>query len=397
MTTVSKTISSDFGGKLNVRQFFLQISDDPTLVTPLQDIAVSGDNVDIIFTSTISGAESTALDSLITAYVFEASVQNFISLLDGNTSDTIDAGFYNQYVDNGVTKYTGFSTQIEPRRTVTGFSLSAMKLDSLDVDSGISAADLSVAAGVTIGGNISITGLINDRDPDIDGANLDAHIADLINPHSVTYQQIKVTTTKGDLVVDNGITGVRIPVGGTGQVLTVDSSTDEGFVWKDSGTFLGVGVTSDTCKIWDEKETATNGGRGLPSSIWRTRDLNMIENDLNGDVSLGISASFTLKTGKYVINTITPAAAVKSFSTRIQNITDDITVVYGSSGQSAGKDASNNFSFAIGLVEVGITTEFEVQQIVEKGTPITSYGAAAGFAGVPEIYTQVSIKKIFAI
>ena len=61
-----------------------------------------------------------------------------------------------------------------------------------------------------------------------------AHIGSTANPHSVTIDQLTPTTTKGDLLVENGTNVVRIPVGTDGQVLEARSTESSGVRWTDS-------------------------------------------------------------------------------------------------------------------------------------------------------------------
>jgi hypothetical protein len=66
------------------------------------------------------------------------------------------------------------------------------------------------------------------------------------------------TTTKGDLIVHNGATDVRLPVGTDTQVLAADSSDDEGVVWRaetvyPDGTIARVGPV-DGLRLDDARE-----------------------------------------------------------------------------------------------------------------------------------------------
>lgn len=64
-----------------------------------------------------------------------------------------------------------------------------------------------------------------------DHAAIDAHIGSASNPHSVTMTQISPTTTKGDLIINNGGADVRLAVGSDGQVPVADSGASEGISW----------------------------------------------------------------------------------------------------------------------------------------------------------------------
>ena len=50
-----------------------------------------------------------------------------------------------------------------------------------------------------------------------------------IGPADIT--DITPTTTKGDIIVDNGVNASRFPLGTNGQVLTVDTTKEFGIKW----------------------------------------------------------------------------------------------------------------------------------------------------------------------
>ena len=62
-------------------------------------------------------------------------------------------------------------------------------------------------------------------------AQIDTHISSTANPHSVTIDQVTPTTTKGDIIVENGTNAVRLGVGADGQVLKANSAVAEGVEW----------------------------------------------------------------------------------------------------------------------------------------------------------------------
>jgi len=64
-TTYTKSLSSDFGGSLKSEQFHEEIVAS-SIVPALNAVNTTGDVVDIVFASALSGAEQTTLDTLIT-------------------------------------------------------------------------------------------------------------------------------------------------------------------------------------------------------------------------------------------------------------------------------------------------------------------------------------------
>lgn len=57
------------------------------------------------------------------------------------------------------------------------------------------------------------------------------------NPHSTSIDQVTPTTTKGDIIVENGTNAVRLPVGNNNEALIADSAQTEGVRWADISTF----------------------------------------------------------------------------------------------------------------------------------------------------------------
>ena len=79
-------------------------------------------------------------------------------------------------------------------------------------------------------------------------AQIDTHISSTNNPHSVTIDQITPTTTKGDLLVENGTNVTNFSVGSNGQVLTANSGTSTGLEWTtlnlgEDNTASNIGIT----------------------------------------------------------------------------------------------------------------------------------------------------------
>ena len=94
-------------------------------------------------------------------------------------------------------------------------------------------------------------------------SQIDAHIANTSNPHNVTITQVSPTTTKGDIMVDNGGTVVRFPVGANGQVLVADSSTATGLAYS-SGLIAATSHVSNTSNPHGTTISQTITAAGLP-------------------------------------------------------------------------------------------------------------------------------------
>ena len=77
-------------------------------------------------------------------------------------------------------------------------------------------------------------------------AQIDAHIASTSNPHGVTINQVSPTTTKGDIIVNNGGSNVRFAAGTVGQALIADPTTSTGLAWSNSLIIFDSHVSSNS-------------------------------------------------------------------------------------------------------------------------------------------------------
>ena len=99
------------------------------------------------------------------------------------------------------------------------------------------------------------------------------HIVDTANPHSATIDQVTSTTTKGDLLVENGSTVARLPVGADTYILCSNSADPLGLAWEmpaaggstDHGALTGLGDD-------DHTQYALATGRNTSESIAHIAD-----------------------------------------------------------------------------------------------------------------------------
>ncbi|PPD55702.1 MAG: hypothetical protein CTY12_00150 [Methylotenera sp.] len=227
-------------------------------------------------------------------------------------------------------------------------------------------------------------GVIGDPTFDVDETNI--NINNLYGTLSITkggtgqttaisaFGALSPLSTKGDILTF-GTTNTRLPVGTTGQILTVDPTQSTGLKW----------VTPTLSQPTYAKLTYTVAYTSGPINIttsktsWNTTPLNTEEQDPSGIASL-TSNQFTLSAGTYYLNgditwtTVAnngnpPNPARLQF--RLYNVTDSTVVsnAFESSGQTNSASTYTVFTGRIqGFVAISDTKTFRIEHIVNGNT-----------------------------
>ncbi len=146
-------------------------------------------------------------------------------------------------------------------------------------------------------------------------------------------------------------------------------------------------VYTDTfATIKDIKPVGTNGGT-FTSGTWQKRTLNTIEGNINF-VSIS-NSQILIQPGSYTIIVKAPACNVRNHQCRLQNITDNISIM-GINSFSYNDVMTNSDIYTVINIEEEKT--FEIQHICSDTVVNIGFGKATGFAS-DELYTVVSIQK----
>jgi len=210
-------------------------------------------------------------------------------------------------------------------------------------------------------------------------AQIDTHIASTSNPHSVTINQIKPTTTKGDLIVDDGTVAVRLPVGTNGQFLSANSAQASGLEW----TTLSVAFVKDV------KTVSTNGGTFTAGSFV-VRDLNTLEGNANAHVGLA-SNQITLQPGKYLVTASCPGYLVSFHQCRLFNVTDNVVEILGSSERAGANNVASR-TFLMCYIAISTAKVYQLEHRCATTRANDGRGTANGFNN--EVYSMVSIQVL---
>ena len=169
------------------------------------------------------------------------------------------------------------------------------------------------------------------------------------------------------------------------QALLADNAPAQDISAQDVRDFL-VSVYCDYIKVSDVKAANTAGG-GFTSGAWRTRDINTEDSD--GGSHCAIAANqITLQPGTYVCNMSAPALLVDQHKIRLQNITDGVTELLGTSeyADSTGLAVDQTRSLLFGRFILAAAKVLEVQHRCVTTRAGNGFGVAANL-GVNEVYT----------
>lgn len=141
--------------------------------------------------------------------------------------------------------------------------------------------------------------------------------------------------------------------------------------------------------VQDQKASGTAGGT-FTSGSFQTRTLNTLQSDSAGIASLA-SNQLTLPAGTYRCNIQCPSMLTNTHKARLQNITDAVTVLLGTSEQTQSSANVSTKSRIAGRFTLTKTTVLEVQhQALTTGTT-SGFGPAASFG--TEVYTIAEFWK----
>lgn len=179
-----------------------------------------------------------------------------------------------------------------------------------------------------------------------------------------------------------------------GQVLTATSATTANWQTPSGG---GGGGNINSWIISDVKSAGTNGGT-FTQSAWRTRDLNTIESlsgagtEVQVDVSPASTNQLRIENGSYWVYGVVPADGVDEHKARLQNITDGVTELNGTSIDTRTSRTCPSTLMGYLVVNSGPKV-YEVQHQCFDTRTNFGFGVASGFGAV-EVYTTINFVKI---
>jgi len=144
-------------------------------------------------------------------------------------------------------------------------------------------------------------------------------------------------------------------------------------------------------KVSDVKAQNTDGGT-FTSGAWQTRDINTEDMDTGNHCSIA-SNQITLAPGTYECCIKCPAYEVDGHQARLQNITDAVTTLIGTSGTSSPVGASVTFSTIMGRFTITTQKTFEIQHQCNTTKSNRGFGFPNNWTS--EVYTIAEFKKVY--
>lgn len=149
------------------------------------------------------------------------------------------------------------------------------------------------------------------------------------------------------------------------------------------------GSVSQPATIYDSKSIGTNGGT-FTSGSWVLRDLNTVQSDPNGIVTIATN-QILLAAGTYVFFVSCPAYAVGNHQARLYNVTSSSVVAEGSVETTSGLSVQTRSVIKCSTTVV-VPTVMEVQHQCTITKATNGLGLAGGMSN--EIYTVVQVWSV---
>jgi len=151
-------------------------------------------------------------------------------------------------------------------------------------------------------------------------------------------------------------------------------------------------LNSNLLHVEDQKASETSGGT-FTSGSWQTRVLNTsVTNEITG--SSIASNQITLPAGSYYIEAHAPGYNIGYHAVRLQNVTDALTVLSGTSEYTPAAAPTTTRSFLTGKFTLVESKVLEIQHSCGTTKENNGLGLATNFTVSNETYSVVKIWKV---
>ena len=144
-----------------------------------------------------------------------------------------------------------------------------------------------------------------------------------------------------------------------------------------------------------EEKSGVNGGN-FEAMTWVPRKLNSIDGFSGLDVALSQNphSVILLKPGMYSISASAPALGVGLHQIRLQNLTDNVSVGFGTSSSSNSDEHTTRSELNVYVRVSESEKAFQLQHKCSVGRPDDGLGQATNLQDNMEVYSLVTIQKL---
>jgi hypothetical protein len=154
----------------------------------------------------------------------------------------------------------------------------------------------------------------------------------------------------------------------------------------------GVSSTATLAAIFNETQAQNTQGGASVASVFTKRTLNTtVSNNIGASIAASV---ITLTPGTYRVSAMAPFYNVTGVIIRLRNTTDATTTIAGVNSYVAGTSNAGCTAQLDGIFTITANKNFEIQYWANTATATNGLGVALNAAGISEIYTQVTIRKL---
>jgi len=225
------------------------------------------------------------------------------------------------------------------------------------------------------------------------GANAQTSVPDFTAGQVLTAAQMTEVNTGIPVFADS--TARDAAFGGTGEKILAEGQfafleDTNATQYYDGATWQTLGA-APTMAIFNETQASGTSGGTSVATTFTKRTLNTtVINDIGATLA---SSVITLLAGTYEVFAMSPHWIPNSMIIRLRNTTDGTTAIAGVNNYAGSTGLAGGYAQLDGVFTIAGTKDFEVQYYITNAQATNGLGVEVS-AGVNEIYTQITIRKV---
>ena len=224
-STYNYSLSSDFGGTINIKQLHSEIENDEVISPNVDGIYQNNDDIGIQFTSALSGVEQTVLNGLVSAHIATPELWNTLEF----KTITDDDSPYNVHKKSVLCDTSSGNITIKlpkaKRNKNLHIGICKLNVENIVTINTNGSDQIDGASSKILTGTYEWIVIYSDGNNWILGNGTEGSTMTEINALS------SITNEKGDIIVDDGGSQSTLPIGSNDESLIADSTTDLGIKW----------------------------------------------------------------------------------------------------------------------------------------------------------------------